>query len=1456
MADLGAIDEDVPFDDGVADALIAACDGAAAKIEGQAGSRSSYVATASADFQGYFSRLFASNASVASADGTELAARLRQVATGARRLKSEAAKEQQRRQTARDWKREQDNRNIFEKGVDWAFGEDDPPVGPPAAEPTIPVSAAPTGHRETPSPGSGGGSDATSAARPSDLRSFASGSAELNQALSGLPSSLRAKYSDFAESCRWGRLSASSVFTGFDKWLSANDNDVSWAGTIAAAFDAAGGSGSVNSVANSALAAALNAAGVNATRQDLTIDPPQAYGHPPTTGYAMDPVNTSTGNFVETETDLGFSGAAAGLTLQRTYNSADQDSGAFGRGWTSVVESRIELSDEGASVVLPDGRRIPFARLGSGWDRADGENLWLTAEDDSLVMSDNDGRRWEFSRAGVWRSSSRGAGTRVSAVRDAAGRLVRLAHERGRFIDLVWSGERLIEAGASDGRGVRYGYDAAGRLLSVAGPAGTRSYRWNDADLIEAVIDGDGVVEAENSYDDQRRVATQRTPFGRLTRFAYLPGRVTVVSDADGTRSNTWIADRRGRLVGVVDSDEQRQAMSYDRNGNVVSVTERDGSVTVHSYDDRGRRVRTVTPSGADITYGHDEQDRVTTVVAESGAITSLEYADDDRNPSLVVDPEGGRTELEWSDGLLRRISDPTGVELRYDYDAHGDLVATTDADGQVARLERDEIGRVVAAVTPSGNRTSYAFDDRGYLVSRRDPDGAIWRYEHSAAGRLTAMVDPTGGRTTVEHGPHGRASTKIDPLGRSSTHRFDDLGNLIGAGLPDGSAWQFGYDGLSRLTEIVDPGGHQWRRDYNAAGELTAVIAPDGVRRSLSADRATGSVETDDGLARSGFAFDPLGRPISETGPDGSAALTSYDLCGRPVEQVDAEGGLTLLRRDAAGRVVERITPAGAGTRYEYGRCGRLSAVIDPLGGRTGLVYDVDGRLVQRILPTGESARYEYDRAGRVVARSEPGRGTARIGYDAAGRVVRIADSWFGRRRFRYDAAGQLVEAVNGNGGVTRYEYDLNGRMITITDPLGGVTTRRYDANDHLLAQTDPLGRTTTAGYDVAGRQLWQQDPEGHRTEWTHDASGRVASTVVDGRTVSEISRDLRARTVTITDRTDPGNVCTHVLGWNRRDQLTSRTRNGAGLSWEYDADGRRTAMVGPDGSRTNYAHDRAGRLIAVDHPLLGRADFDYDASGRLVQASAGQQLQSWQYADGRLSAHTVIDADGGSTLTTIERDDAGRIVALRTAGQVARFDHDEACQLIEARLADAHGGMRVSRWRYDPAGRLVAETVDTAAGTRYREHHYDAAGQLTETDDSAVGRTEYAYDLAGRRIRASAADGAGREFSWTASGWLSGITDHAADGRRRRTGLHVDATGELASVDDAAVWWDTAAGGLSSLVQIGHVPALSPGGGFNGLADDWRPSGWRPGRDGDLADPWMLADPSTDPLSTGSGA
>ena len=1430
MAQIHANTDPIEFDDATADALKSAMTTTASAIDEQRSSRSSYVTTASQEFRGHFSQLFTQNAETADSDADRLVTAMRGVAEWVGQMKEAAAKERANRKTAREWQEREDDRNGVQDFFNDTFHYDPMPDVKNEPAPTFPQPDVSVRPRETPKPGTGGsgGGGGTSSARPSDLRSFATGSTTLNRSLDGKPAALRGKLADFAAKCSWGHIDADSVVRAFEQWVTANDQDATWATTIADAFTAAGGEGNVSTVADSALAAALSAAGVSQTRQDLQIDPPSAYGAQPTTGFSMDPVNTTTGNFLEPERDLGFTGASASLEVTRMYNSLDDHVGLYGPGWSSILEIRLLLDDEGASFVGADGRQVRFPRAGAGWDRGVGENRWLATEGDLLVVRDNAGGRIDFTPSGLWTESHGGPGTGVRVVRDADDTVVRLEHERGRWIDVEYVDGRVVVLRGSDGRRVEYGYDDRGRLVTVTDPVGTRTYGWNDDDLVVTVTSAAGVVEVDNTYDDQRRVVEQVSPHGRAVRFAYLPGRVTVVSDHDGSRSNSYIADAKGRLVGVVDSDDRRQSMSYDRHGNLVSATERDGSVTVHAYDDRGRKTRTVTPSGGDVTYGYDEQDRITTVVTEAGAVVTYEYRGDDRDPSVIVDPVGGHTELTWSDGVLTRVVDPTGVVLTLEHDAFGELVATTNAVGDTARIERDGAGRPVAAVSPSGNRTEYRWDPAGLLIERRDADGAVWRFEHTTGGRTAAVVDPLGARTTFEYAPNGELATTVDPLGRRVTRTFDDQGNVAALTLPGDAVWTFAHDGLSRLQAVTDPTGATWRREYDANGGLSAAIDPTGVRQEISYDVVTGVATLRDAFSATTVRFDEFGRPVESTSDETGSELVTYNAAGRPVELVDGEGGLTRIARDLAGRVTAVVTPSGARSTYEYDDCGRPTAAVDATGTRTTLTYDADSRVVARTLPSGDVEATSYDAVGRVVARTTAAGGISRFRYDQAGRLVSSTDARFGQRRFLYDAAGQLVEVVDGLGGVTRFDHDERGQLTTVTDPAGAITRYSHDAVGRLVAVVDPLGRVTTARYDLAGRRIEQTDPEGRTTSWTFDAAGHEQEFVVDGRLHTQTRRDAVHRTIVVTDHTrGVGRAVDHELQYDRRGLLVRRSRGGVAVRWEYDADGNRTARIDPSGRRTESRRDVAGRTVAVERSDLGVATFAYDAAGRIVQASTGDVVQSWSYDRGCLVAHTTTTPEGAAR-TRIERDEHGRITAIDGPDGHIEYAHDEAGQLVRA--GD-------SVWEYGVGGRLLREVVGGVETT----FAYDAAGQLVAAVD-ADGRSEYLYDGLGRRVRRTAPDGSTVEYVWSEGGTVGELV--ARDCSYVETGritMWTDSLGELAEVGGAEVWWDTAAP-LPAMVSVGGESVLDLPGGAVAVGDAWSIAGWRSARSTDASDPWAV--------------
>jgi RHS repeat-associated protein len=1261
---------------------------------------------------------------------------------------------------------------------------------------------------------------ATSSARPENLERFCGGSRAADDDLLTSAAALVSAYNAFQSACQWGALDAGSLLNGLNpQFLGFNEEDARWVHVIAENFRRAGGHGGIASLPDAAIAASLRQAGLGDTRGSVTFDDPVAYGFPPTSGYADDPVNTATGNFVELETDVAFGGLLAGLRFARTYNSRSDRAGAFGLGWSSWANARLNARPEGAEYEGPDGQRALFGRMGAGYDRVVGVHALVEPLDDGgLALAWFGGRRWEFDDAGLPALVTNGPGTEVRLTHDERQRLVELVHRGGKRIDLTWDGERIVAAACSDGRRVSYSYDGVGNLVQADRSGAVRRYGVDDGGRIVTVTDADGVVEVANEYDDEGRVVAQRSPFGRRSRYAYLPGRVTVTDDDSDGPANTYVHDTAGRVLAIIDGAGEQMSFNYDQWGNPVVITERGGAATVHEFDARARVVRRVLPTGAEWTYSYDDADRVVEVTATGGATTVLRYAGDERSPVEIVDPEGGVSRMTVAGGLVREVVDPDGVTVGFEFDADGNIVETIDADGNVARLERDAAGRVTAAITPLGRRTTFSYDDRGLLAERRDPAGGVWRYEHTAAGRLSSVTDPTSAREQTRYGEHGAPEVTVDPLGRTTEQHHDQFGNVVALLAPDGAQWRYGYDALMRLTTTDDPSGVTWRREYDADGNLVASIDPIGTRCSATIDPAGRITNLSDGLTSTAYEFDAFGRAVAQVRPDATETRCEYDRCGRRMWIQDPVGGVTRIEYSPAGRAIGETSPSGRVERVEYDRCGRLAARIDGAGRRWEYRYDGDGAVVARIEPDGGTAHFEYDAAGRLAASWEPGQGSARYEYDAAGRTTLVDDRDGGTRRFGYDPGGRMVSATDANGGVTQYAYDAGGRLIETVDPLGGMTRRRYDVAGRLVAETDPLGRTATIDYDAAGRVVARADGSGRMTHWTHDASGRVSSFGAAGSEPITIERDLLGREISIAE---PGSYV-NELRWDRAGRLVERRRDGDAVRWRYTPDGERAALGHPDGSETTFTYDAGGLLVGKQHPGVGAIELERDGAGRLVGAAAHGMRALWRHDGGDLSEYR-FEAAGELRTAQITRDGVGRVIEALIDGTAQRFAYDAAGGLLSAQTPAG-----AFSFTYDANGRLTCERSRGATV----DYGYDAAGQLlSRRGDGDGGATKFEYDGAGRRVRQSSSD-VERAWSWDDLGRLTQVDTAAGDGSPlRATNVSVDALGELALVDGVAVMWDSAHElaplawlGDSAVVGHGTPWALAGDGEARWLAPDWQ--------------------------------
>lgn len=1091
----------------------------------------------------------------------------------------------------------------------------------------------------------------------------------------------------------------------------------------------------VATISSAAVAQALRQAGLATPPPPVQVEPGVLLGLPPTTGFVDDPICAANGNFVHVETDLEHPGWAAALDVVRVYNSlAAGRPGAFGRGWSSVLDLRLDTAPDGVvRVHLADGAVVPFSVDASGVLRAAGTRpLTLVQRDDEWHLLEGNVKVWRFDEAGTFLGGA-AASARLEPVRDSTGRVIEIRELRsGRSVHFEWDGVRVVGASTSDGRSAHYVYDGDD-LVRVDRPAGRVAYELVDGRLA-AVHDADGVRLAANTYDEDGRVVTQTNEFGRTTTYTYSDAGTTLVADTNGGPRNAFSHDRKGNVTSIVDGEGYALRLTYDGEGRVLAVRDRMGAVTRFAYDAAGNLVSRTDPDGIASEWTWDDAARLLTERHRNGATTAYEYEAEHRRPSRVTTPLGGVLTVQLSSDDLP--------------------LAVTDADGVVTSFEWDDDGQLVAMVDGVGNRTTFAFDEAGNLQRVSDGSGVVIDLEPDEAGRvLSSLVggepcasysytpagrplrgsDAEGVSWSAGYGTHGRLTTFTDAEGSKVGFEWDLLGNLEAVVAPDGARYTHFYDRVGRLVADADPEGRESRLELDREGRVVAVVDPVGRtwRREL----------------------DALGRTMVTTAPDGATTRYRYHPTGEVAEVVDATGGRTTTEVDAEGRIV---------------------ALSDAGGATFGFVWSAAGRLLERRFPSGRVEKFTYDEAGRLVGRSGYGRDVS-YALDGRGRVV-AATSPEGTARLEYNPAGELIEVMSANG-VVRVERDRAGRIVRTEDGAGVASSFSFDRRGLLAAALGADGLSAQYARDIRGRVAATSSPTGEETSYGYDATGFL-STISDPAGTLQRVLDPTGRT---TATTRGGTTVERRL--DAAGRVASLVAGGSEVAaFSYDGVGRLLRATGAT-SAVDFTWDPAGRLLSTVGPG-GEVTYTRDADGLLAQVREGDRTVDLERdPHGRVSA--VEDPLAGRVERERQlpraRDGGGRITGGRN-GSVYRYD--DAGRLVEA--LDSRG----LRWAfaYGDDGLLASEESPEGA----RRYERGLLGRV-ETIEHSGGLVErLTYDASGRRTRRTRSDGSERRFEWDATGWLIAVVDLHADGTTERLDISIDALGRPWRVGDATVAWD----------------------------------------------------------------
>ncbi|MCW2620654.1 MAG: hypothetical protein JWL64_256, partial [Frankiales bacterium] len=787
------------------------------------------------------------------------------------------------------------------------------------------------------------------------------------------------------------------------------------------------------------------------------------YANNPTT--VQDSVNTATGSLQTSVVDLEVAGVGQDLLLERTYNSADLEAGAFGPGWSSVLDLAVAVNAAQTQAVVrgEDGQRVVFTRAKptSAWTAPPGARASLTCSTKSCTVLRDDGTSFEV------------AGTQLVSYLDANGQGLRFEYEAGQLrrvlvatkdpktpqvVTLTTAGGRVTSLRSPAGRTVSYAY-TAGLLTGVTDVLGKAWAYAQVANRLSRITDPDGAARLAVSYAaDGRVVSVIEGGSARRadTTFTWAltngTGTSTRQVATDGGRAS-YVDQYLGNVL--VRQDLPAGATlryGYDAQVNLTHVQDPAGWVQVMAYDLAGHLLSQSNPLGngaaAVVRMTYDAQHRITSQTDPNGRLVTYVY----NGPNLgSVRPPGageGATRLFYDNlGLLQSVTTPLGTQV-FTNDAYGNQIRTVDQDlaglsltGAGSTSTFDEAGHRTGFTSALGIASSWRLDAAGKTLTATTPTGTVDN-TYSPAG--TPLSSTSFGETTRYAWDEAALTrTTTSPAG-TTVQVYDRSGNVLRETAPNGLVTQHAYDGVGREV-VTTTGASSIRYTFDDASNVVLAADSDGAEVRKQFDTLNRPVrQVSDGL-ETRTSYDAGGNVTATRDASGGITTRSYDGHGNPSAVSDGSG-TTSYRYDLADNVVGRTDGRGGITTWTYDAMSRATS-MSVADRRTTYEHDLDSRLVKTTDPVGRSTTLTLDRAGNALLTAYRGTGYAPVDvqqtFDGRGRRTSLngvpvtydaRGNMTGAAGFSYDYAtpGTVVETYPGGKRIS-YGVDGSGNLMSV---------------------------------------------------------------------------------------------------------------------------------------------------------------------------------------------------------------------------------------------------------------------------------------------------------------------------------------------------------------------------------------------------------------------------------------